>query len=42
LSTEIEGGLFLGSKQKSSERRKLQSGEDLEKVGNGIDFGEEL
>ena len=39
---EIEGELLLellGSKMKSSEWRKPWSGEDLEEVGNNMDFG---
>jgi len=34
--------LLLGLKLKSLEWRKLQSGKDLEKVGNGMNFGGEL
>jgi len=38
---EIEGGLLLtllGSEPKSSERRKLRSGGDLEEVRNDIEL----
>ena len=45
LSAEIKDELLLellGSELKSSEQRKLQSGEDLEEVGNSMDFGGEL
>ena len=33
---------LLGLKLNSSERRKPWNGEDLEEVGNSIDFGGEL
>ena len=45
LSAEIKNELLLellGSELKSSERRELQSGEDLEEVGNSMDFEGEL
>jgi len=33
---------LLGLELKSSEREEPQSGEDLEEVGNNMDFGREL
>ena len=45
LSTKILGDMLLelrGLKMMSSERREFRSREDLEGVGNSMDFREEL
>jgi len=45
LSAEIMGDILLellGSEMKSLERIKLKSGDDLEEVGNIMDFGGKL